>query len=570
VADTTGNESHAHQARGAADPRAGMRRYRTTDEVDFVIVGSGAAGGVVARELSQAGFSVVVLEQGPWRTNAEFTHDELFVNFRGGLTNDFDKVPNTFRTKESETAKKQGVAQYAMMVGGSSAHFTGNYWRFPEIEFEQATKLGVPADSTIADWPISYAELEPYYTKVEWECGVSGQAGVNPFDPPRSRPYPLPPLPIKSEGVLLERAAAKLGWHAAPAPMAILSQPYRGRSGCVNCGFCFGFACEVGAKSGSINAMIPDAVKSGRCEIRSGSYVRKVELGANGRVTGVKYFDSRKVEQFQRAKAVFVCANGAETPRLLFNSATAGFEQGLANSSGWLGRNVMFNYNTVGAGLFSHEINGWKGAVVSRIVQDPTVLPKELGIYGGGGFDFRSAMTPMNAGVQTLPGQPRWGSEWKKGLRRNFSNSLLAIGHTTQLPVFTNRFDLDPELKDAWGVPALRLTYADHPNDLEMVKWFGAKGKELLDAAGAETSVDFGVGPMGWPQLHLLGSARMGNDPRTSIVNADNRSHDVKNLFIVDGSSLVTSGRGQPTMTIQALAFRAAEKAAGAAKRGEL
>jgi choline dehydrogenase-like flavoprotein len=352
--------------------------------------------------------------------------------------------------------------------------------------------------------------------------------------------------------------------------MAILSKPYRGRSGCVNCGFCFGFACEVGAKSGSLNAMIPDAVKSGKCEIRSGSYVRKVELGANGRVTGVKYFDAAKREQFQRAKAVFVCANGAETPRLLFNSATAGFEQGLANSSGWLGRNVMFNYNTAGAALFPQEINGWKGAVVSRIVQDPTILPKELGLFGGGGFDFRSMMTPMNAALQTMPGQPRWGSEWKKGLKKNLSNSLLAIGHTTQLPVYTNRFDLDPTLKDAWGVSVLRLTFADHQNDLDMIKWFGAKGKELLDAAGAETSVDFGVGPMGFPQVHLLGTARMGNDPKTSVVNADHRTHDVRNLFIVDGSSFVTSGRGQPTMTIQALAFRAAEKAIALVKVGEV
>jgi choline dehydrogenase-like flavoprotein len=549
-----------------------MRRYRPTDEVDFCIVGSGAAGGVVARELSRAGFSVVVLEQGPWKTTKDFVHDELFVNFRGGFTNDFAKVPQTFRRNEKDKAERQLVAQYAMMVGGSSAHFTANYWRFPEDEFRQASKFGVPRNSTIADWPITYADLEPYYTKVEWDCGVSGQAGVNPFDPPRSRPYPMPPLPIKSEGMLLEKGAKKLGWHAAPAPMAITSVPYRGRSACVNCGFCFGFPCEVGAKSGSLNNMIPEAVKSGRCEIRTGAYVRKVEVGANGRVTGVKYFDANKAEQFQRAKAVVVCANGAETPRLLLNSVTNAHKDGLANSSGYVGRNVMNNYNTAGLGFFEHEINGWKGFVVSRVVHDPYFLPRDVGVYGGngGGFDFRSGNTPMNAALNTMPNQPRWGSGWKKNLKKSMSNTLLAIGHTSHLPVWTNRFDLDPTLKDAWGVPVLRLTFTDHPDDVKMLKWFGAKGKELLDAAGAQQSADFGVTQQGWPQLHLLGTARMGKDPKTSVVNADHRAHDVKNLFIVDGSSFVTSGRGQPTMTIQALAFRAADRIQALAKAKEL
>lgn len=558
-----------HAPQGAS-PRAGMRRYRPSDEVDFVVVGSGAAGGVVARELSQAGFSVVVLEQGPWRTNEEFRHDELWVNFRSGITNDFAKVPNTFRASDKEEAKRQNIAQYGRMVGGSSAHFTANYWRFPEIEFEQATKLGVPDGSDIADWPIRYADLEPYYTKVDWECGVSGEAGHNPFEPPRSRGYPMPPLPIKSEGVLLEKAAKAVGWHAAPAPMAIASQPYRGRSGCVACGFCFGFACEVGAKSGSLNNMIPEAVKTGKCEIRPDSYVHKIEMNAQGRVTGVRYFDTRKADVLQRGKAVVVCANGAETPRLLLNSANGLHPQGLANSSDYVGRNLMSNYNSIGMGFFAHEINGWKGAVVSRIIHDPVVLDKSLGIFGGGGFDFRSMMTPMFAATQTPPGMPRWGREWKRNLKRVLSNTTLALGHMTQLPVHANRFDLDPTVKDAWGLPVLRLTFADHPNDIAMTRWFGAKGKELLDAAGAEKAMDFGFTSQQYPQVHLLGTARMGHDPKTSVVNADHRAHDVKNLFIVDGSSFVTSGRGQPTMTIQALAFRAAERMATLAKAGEI
>jgi len=543
-----------------------MKTYRPSDEVDFVIVGSGAAGGVMARELSQAGFSVVVLEQGPWLTENDFKHDEIWRDNKSGLTNDHELQPNTFREKEADTAKSSGWAQYGRVVGGGSVHFTANYWRFPEVEFAQATRFGVPEGSSVADWPITYADLEPYYTKVEWECGVSGLAG-NPFEPPRSKPFPLPPLPIKSEGVLLERGARKLGYHPWPAPMAILSQPYRGRSGCLACGFCYGFGCEARAKSSTLVSMIPAAVASGRCEIRPLSYVRKIETAANGRVTGVTYFTRDKKEVVQRAKAVVLSANGMESAKLLLISATTAQPQGLANSSGQVGRNIMFNGAGIAAALFEHEINGWKGAVVSRVTWDQVEVPKDTGLYGGGGFDFRSMMTPLGAGFNTPPGAPRWGREWKKNLPRILSNSIMAFGHSTQLPVSANRVDLDPTTKDAWGLPVPRLTFKEHANDTKLQQWFAARGTELLQAAGAEQILfSFGGDSSGGP--HLLGTCRMGKDPKTSVVNADHRAHDVPNLFIVDGSSFVTSGRGQPTMTIQALAFRAADRITKLAKSG--
>jgi choline dehydrogenase-like flavoprotein len=556
---------HAHH--GAAQPsQAQMKTYRPSDEVDFVIVGSGAAGGVMARELSQAGFSVVVLEQGPWLTENDFKHDEIWMGERAGLTNDQRLQPNTFREKESDTAERNGWAWYGRVVGGGSVHFTANYWRFPEIEFQQATRLGVPEGSNVADWPIKYADLEPYYTKVEWEVGVSGLAG-NPFEPPRTKGYPLPPLPIKSEGVLLERGARKLGLHPWPAPMAILSQPYRGRSGCLACGFCFGFGCEARAKSSTLVSMIPGAIASGHCEIRPSSYVRKVEVGANGRVTGVTYFNKERKEVFQRAKAVVLSANGVETTKLLLMSATTSSPQGLANSSGQVGRNIMFNGGGYSGALFEHEINGWKGAVVSRVTWDQVEVPKDTGLYGGGGFDFRSQMTPFNAGFGGLPGVSGWGREWKKNLPAVFSRSVMAAGHTTQLPVASNRVDLDPTLKDDWGLPAPRLTFKEHPNDTKLQQWFAARGKDLLEAAGAQQILFSGGGDSN-SGPHLLGTCRMGNDPKTSVVNADHRAHDVPNLFIVDGSSFVTSGRGQPTMTIQALAFRAADRISKLAKSG--
>jgi len=539
-----------------------MKAYRPSDEVDFVIVGSGAAGGVMAHELARSGFSVVVLEQGPWLTEKDFSHDsEIYVppEKRVGYN-----PPTTQRANESEKAQPGNHVSYGRLVGGGTVHFTANYWRQPEIEFEQATRLGVPEGSSMADWPIRYRDLEPYYTKVEWEIGVSGKAG-NPFEPWRSKGYPLPPLPIKSEGVLCERGATKLGWHAWPAPMAILSRPYRGRAACVACGLCGGYGCEMRAKSSTLVAMIPGAVATMRCEIRPNSCVRKVETGPNGRVTGLTYFDSNKREVFQRAKAVVLSANGVETPRLLLLSASGAFPDGLANSSGQVGRNLMNNPGAGSTALFEHEVNGWKGVQCSRVVWDFLDPPKGLGLYGGGGIDMRKAGIGRSGG--SWPGEPTWGREWKRRARTYACNGASTNSHQSMLPVASNRIDLDPEIRDAWGLPVSRITSTDHPLDLRLRQFFADRARELLEAAGpVKISDPQVVRPRPGGGEHLLGTCRMGKDPRTSVINADHRAHDVPNLFLVDGSSMVTSGRGQPTMTIQALAFRAADRIAQLAK----
>src|SRR6476660_7672619 len=330
--------------RGGQEMMVEQPKYKTSEEVDFVIIGSGAAGGILAKELSGHGYRVVVLEQGPYLTEKDFVHDEIKVLNQDLLTNHPELQPNTFRKTPDEKAKPQRALVYGRLVGGTSVHFTANFWRFHEIDFTEHTRFGPAAGAAMADWPITYADLEPYYTKVEWEIGVSGLAGASPFDPPRTRPYPMPPLPVKSSGVLFERGARKLGWHPVPAPMAINSQPYRGRPACVHCGFCHGFACEVRAKASTLTTVIPEAEATGRCEVRPESYVFRIETNAQGRATGVAYFDRDRRERFQRAKAVVVCANGAETPRLLLMSSNARFPKGLANSSGLVGKYLMFNY----------------------------------------------------------------------------------------------------------------------------------------------------------------------------------------------------------------------------------
>jgi choline dehydrogenase-like flavoprotein len=546
-------------------------KYKTSEEVDFVIVGSGAAGGILAKELSTNGFRVVVLEQGPYLTEADFTHNEVKVLGEDLLTNHPKLQPNTFRKTPDEKAKPQRALVYGRLVGGTSVHFTANFWRFHEIDFVERSKIGPIAGTNFADWPITYADLEPYYTKVEWEIGVSGLAGASPFDPPRSKPYPMPPLPVKSSGVIFEGAARKLGWHPFPAPMAILSQARPGRSACINCGFCLGFGCEVGAKSSSLAAAIHVAEKTGRCEIRPNSYVHRIELDANGRATGAVYFDEKRNVHLQKAKAVIVSANGAETPRLLLLSANKQFPDGLANSSGFVGKNLMLNSSGISLGVFEHPLNDYKGFAVSRIFHDFYELDQQkVGFYGGGGLDARFDATPVGFAMGSLPpGTPRWGKGFKDTLAHNFTRTMEVFSHATSLPLETNSFSLDPDLKDAWGLPALRMTYKDHPDDLKVARWLNDRGLELLDAAGAQKKWSFPIEEQQFA-VHLLGTCRMGNDPKTSVIDREHRTHDVKNLFLCDGSSLVTSGRGQPTMTIEALAFRAADHITAAAKRGDL
>jgi len=339
----------------------------------------------------------------------------------------------------------------------------------------------------------------------------------------------------------------------------------------VNCGFCLGFGCEVKAKSSSLAAMIPLAEATGRCEIRPNCYVHRIEMDKNGRAVGAVYFDGKKNTRLQKAKAVVVCANGAETPRLLLLSASSQFPHGLANSSGLVGKYLMPNTGAIVFATFDEPLNDYRGFAVSRIFHDFYEMDlQKTGLYGGGGLDARFDLTPITFAMGALPpGTPTWGKDFKKAIHQNFVRTMEIFCHGTSLAVETNSFSLDTDVKDAWGLPALRMTFRDHPNDLKLAEWMKSRAMEILDAAGAKEKWGFPVQEQQFA-VHLLGTCRMGNDPKTSVINADHRTHDVKNLFLCDGSSMVTSGRGQPTMTIQALAFRAADRITSMAKRGEM
>jgi len=539
--------------------------------VDFVVIGSGAAGGVMAKELASAGFSVVVLEQGPWLKEKDFSHDEIKYSFlTGSLTNDTAVQPNTFREKESEKAKLLRAVEYGRQIGGGTVHFTANYWRFHESDFQERSLFGDVAGTGFADWPVSYADLEPWYTKAEYEMGISGLGGANPFEGPRSKPYPLPPMPVKSSGVLFDRAAKKLGLHSYPAPVAVLSQPYQGRGACTHCGFCEAFGCEMRAKSSTLVTLIPAAVKTGKCEVRPDSYVRRISLDSRGRAKGAIYFDANKREVFQRARAVVLCANGVESPRLLLMSKSREFPNGLANSSGLVGKYLMWDNGGFASGVFDHPLNEHKSIQVTRVLHDFYRADPKRGFYGGGGIDARFDYYPASFALGGLPTEaPGWGGEYKRMLREYFTRTMSTLSHSTSLPQESNSISLDPEVRDKWGLPATRVTFQHHPDDMRTIRWLLDKQREILEVAGAKR-VWAAPADTFWPTRHLMGTCRMGTDARRSVVNAFSQTHDVSNLVVVDGSNFVTSARQQPTATIQALAYRAADQLVRRAKRGTL
>ena len=554
-----------------------MKKYSPSEEVDFVVIGSGAAGGVMAKQLALAGFSVVVMEQGGWGAyghDQDYTKDELsnrFPSDEDRLISDPRLHVNTFRRNASEKATP-GNHNYGCVVGGGTVTYGASSWRHLPYEFDEASRFGTIAGAGIADWPMSYDELEPYYSQAEWEIGISGPNISSPLIAPMSRPYPCRPLPLKSSGALMQKAAEKLNLVVTPNVAAIITTPLNGRSGCINCGMCSGYGCQVKARSSSAVALLPYAVATGNCEIRVNSYVREINTDASGKATGVTYFEKQNNnrEVFQKAKCVVLSANGTETPRLLLLSKSNRFPQGLANSSGVVGKYLMTGNGGGASGLFTDPLNEYKGAVTGAAVL--SYVPNDVkgrGWYGGGRMTARGQMSPIQYGLAGPRGAPSWGAAYKKALIEQANRRRTMVNFISQLPVESNMVDLDPEAKDAWGLPAMRITTTSHANDFKAMQFFIDKSAEILKAAGAyEVWTDQVNDSRGG--AHARGTCRMGNDPKSSVVNKYHRAHDVPNLIVVDGSSLVTGGRNHPTMTISALAYRCADHLVKAAKTGSI
>src|SRR3984957_8426072 len=554
-----------------------MKKYNPSEEVDFVVIGSGAGGGVMAKKLSQAGFSVVVLEQGPWGSygrEESANKDELLNRFpqeSAMLLSDPKRQVATFRRTAAEKAVPFNNS-YGCVVGGGTVTYGASNWRHLPWEFDELSRFGGIPGANIADWPISYVEIEPYYTQAEWEVGVSGQRINSPFLAPMSKPYPLPPQPQKASGALLRQGAAKLGWFVSPNAAAIITQPYMGRAACNNCGMCSGYTCQVKARSSSAVALLPFAEATGNCEIRANSYVHTISTDGAGKVTGAVYFETQNNnrEVFQKAKVVVSSANGMGSSRLLLLSANNQYPNGLANTSGVVGKNLMSGNGGGATGLFEQPLNEYKGcvtgaAVVSFVPNDV----KNRGFYGGARMTARGQQSPIEYGLGGPHGAPAWGADYKKALMEQTNRKLSMANFISTIPVDTNRVDLDPDVKDPWGLPAMRITQTSPENDLKAVQFFIARSVDVLKAAGA-TTVGAGEVQDSRGGAHSRATCRMGNDAKTSVVNKYHRAHDVDNLFIVDNSPMVTGGRNHPTLPPSALAFRAADYLSKAAKQGNV
>ncbi len=538
--------------------------------MNAVVVGSGAGGGVIAKELAEAGLSVVLLERGRTYTGGHFSHDELDCQCQSGRPLAYGPAiepnPRTFRYADTEkvrTVYPGWDSQYARLtasVGGATIAYGGASWRFMPQDFRMRSTYGVPEGTTLEDWPVTYEDLEPFYEKAEYELGVCGLAGADPFAGPRKKPYPLPPLPSNPQGELLAAAGKRLGWHPFPPPFAILTQPYQGRNACVQCAWCLGYVCEVDAKSSTAVTVIPRALKTGHCELRTGCYVNQILTDSRGRASGVTYFDftdSRKPAQRQDADLVVVAASAIETPRLLLNSRSKLFPQGLANSSGQVGRNLMSHIYAGAFGIFEKEIPHDLGPGPSIAFNDWN-HPRDRPVVGGAYiYNFYTTL-PIRFANNRPPGEPTWGKAHKDFQRKYFRRYIHLDSGCQDMPFAHNRVDLDPEVRDGWGVPVARITHHYEDIDFRASDFVIDRQEELLKEAGAIRTWRVrhrrgGVGD------HQNGTCRMGNDPKTSVLNRYCQAHEVDNLFVTDGSCFVTSAGFNPALTIQALAYWCAD-----------
>jgi choline dehydrogenase-like flavoprotein len=512
---------------------APMRRYPNDEEMDFCIVGLGAGGGVMLQRLAKAGFSVVGFDAGPfWDTERDWVSDEAGSH---------KLYWNDLRLIGGENPLTLGENNSGRGVGGGTVHWAAFAPRFHPSDFRVYSEDGVATD-----WPISYWDLQPYYALMERELPVSGPAYF-PWGDPHG--YPYGPHPTTGVPDVLVKGCTKLGIPVcAGGPIAINAGAYNDRPHCIYRGFCIQ-GCKVGAKFSTLVGHVPDALRHG-AEIRDRCMVARITMGRDGKVSGVTYFDPDKREREQKAKVVIVSGYSIETPRLLLNSACPGFEGGLANSSGTVGKFLMAQAGTVILGRFPELIRMYKGPPANSLTEHFYETDPQRDFARG--FAIQTvAPEPIAFAKQVMAAMGAWG--W--GMRRvmmdyNHYATLGVLGEI--LPWEDNAVTLADET-DEYGLRVARVTFNLHENDKKLMHFARQKVEEVMWAAGAEQVVQE-------PRFaHLVGAARMGSDPRTSVVDGFLQSHDIPNLFIVDGSVLPTQGSANPGLTIMALAARTAD-----------
>jgi choline dehydrogenase-like flavoprotein len=517
--------------------------------VDVLIIGAGASGAAMAWSLADTRMRILCLEQGDWVKPSDYPSNGR--DWEARQLAEFNFSPNVRAAAAdypiNETDSPIKIANYNG-VGGGTVLYAGHFPRFHPSDFRVKSLDGV-AD----DWPIDYHTLAPFYAENDRMMGVSGLSG-DPAYPPKE-PM-MPPLPLGKSGQTLARGMNKLGWHWWPSDSAVATEDYHGRARCINLGHCLG-GCAQGAKASTDITYWPEAIRAG-VELRTRCRVREITTNDQGMATGAIYYDADGVEHFQAAEVVVMACNGVGTPRILLNSSSARFPDGLANSSGLVGRNLMFHPYAAITGYFDQALDGYRGPGNCIWSQEFYETDRSRDFLRGYTFEFTRGRGPVITALAGMrSGRVPWGDEHHTEYRRIFNRSTGMVAICEDLPEAHNRVTLDPTLVDSNGIPAPKITYKLSDNSRRMLDHAVARATEALRAAGAyEVASETPLAVGGW---HLMGTARMGRDPARSVVNEWGRSHDVKNLFIVDGSIFVTSAGVNPTSTIQALTLYIAD-----------
>ncbi|WP_206453626.1 GMC family oxidoreductase [Aurantimonas marina] len=519
--------------------------YDLNDDSVAVIVGSGAGGGTLGAQLALKGIDTVILEAGSRYETEDFINDEW---------DSFGQL--AWKDKRTTSGDWQVAKDFPNLpawivkaVGGSTTHWAGASLRIQEHEFKTLTNYGAIEGANLLDWPIDLKEMEPWYAMAEDRMGVTRTNGI-------------PGLPGNNNFKVLEAGAKKIGYKEVhTGRMAINSEPRDDRASCLQIGFCFQ-GCKSGAKWSTLVAEIPKGEATGRLEVRADSQVLRIEHDASGKVTGVVYADKDGKEHLQKARIVAVAGNSIESPRLLLNSQSSMFPDGLANSSGQVGRNYMRHTTGSVYAVFDKPVHMYRGTTMAGIVQDEARHDTSRGFAGGYEFETLSLGLPFMAAFLD-PG--KWGRDFSSAMDeyRNMAG-LWIVGE--DMPRKDNRITLSDTDKDAFGMPVANVNFDDHPNDTAMRNHAYQQGSAIYDAVGAVRTIH--TPP--YPSTHNLGTNRMSEKPQDGVVNRFGQTHDIPNLFVSDGSQFTTGAAENPTLTIVALALRQADHIAGRMASGDL
>ncbi len=523
----------------------------TVEPTDVLIVGAGASGGVVARRLAEAGFKVVCLEQGPWLDKADYPGVrldwELASRKQWATSPNIRGLPDDYPVVEEDSPVSPLMYN---AVGGSMILYAGAWPRALPSDFRVRSLDGI-AD----DWPIDYFELLPYFEQTDRDFGVSALGG-NPAYPAGTEDPPMPPLPIGAAGMKVARAHTRLGWHWWPEFNAINSTPYDGRRPCVQRSTCQS-GCNEGAKASSDLTHWPKAIAHG-ARLVTGARVRRIETNERGLATGAVWIDRDGGEHFAQAKVVVLAANAIGTARLLLLSASSRQPDGLANSSGLVGKRLMMHPFANVGGLFDEPLMSWQGQFGDLMESlEFYETDEKRGFVRGARWGLAPTGGPINTALPSRAGEQVWGPDHHLHVKSHLGHGANWGLFAEDLPDESNRVELSATVTDRAGIAAPEIHYAMAENARKMLDFHIERATESLVEAGAyKIEVDRLMRYSGW---HLLGTARMGDDPTTSVLDRWNRAHDVPNLYVVDGSCFVTSSGVNPTSTIVAIALRAAE-----------